>query len=121
ALAGNSCGLFLAHIDLTRKLFPDRSILARHAEDEGTVERMFFPHLDGDTRPQAKGVEELDHVAVGRARNGNDRNVTRLERVQRRHVGELFTVTPRDRESVGTCRRPVEGNEEPVLDLLRKL
>ena len=51
----------------------------------------------------------------------DDRDVARLERVERRHLREIRGLLGRDREAVRAGRGPVEGDEEPVLDLLGQL
>ena len=79
--------------------------------------------LDANAHPgaQPEVLEELDDVGIRRARHGHHRLVTRLQRIERRGVGDLVGVQGRDGEAMGARRRTVEGHEQAVLHLLREI
>ena len=111
----------LADEDLAGDLLAHGAVMALDEQHERAVERVLLPHLDAHARAQAEGVEEGDHVGVGRAGHGDDGRVARLEAVERGHLGDVGRLGRGDREAVGAGRRAVEGDEQPVLDLLGQL
>ena len=87
-------------------------------EHERTVEGVLLLDLDPAAGAEAELVEEGDDLGIGGAGHRDDGDVAGLEGVERGQRGDLAHLGLGDREAVGARRRAVEGDEEPVLDLL---
>ena len=72
-------------------------------------------------RAHAELVEERHHGGIGRAGNRDLGDVTGFEVVERRHRRDVVLLGLGDREPVRTGRRPVEGDEQPLLDLVGQI
>ena len=95
--------------------------VAVDGQHQRAVEGVLLLDLHPTPGAQTQLVEERHDLGIGRPGHGHGRHVARLEvveRGQRRDVGHLGCG---DREAVRARLGPVEGDEQPVLDLLGQL
>ena len=120
-VGGRSVAGRLLDEDLVRDGAAERAVLAVDPQHQWAVERLLLPHLDAHAGAQAERVEERDDLGIGGSGHRDDRDVAGLERVERRHLGELAGLGLGDREPVRAGLGPVERDEQAVLDLLGQL
>ena len=108
--------------DLPGHSFAERAVLAVRPAARGARRRGASPGPRPPRRAAAPRVSrKATIVRVGRAGQGDHGHVAGLEVVQRRHRGDVGHLGLGDREAVRAGRRAVEGDEQPVLDLLGQL
>jgi len=110
--------VFLSDEDLTGDGAAEGTVHAVDPEEERPVEGRLLLDFDRDAGPQAETIEERHDVVVGQSRDGHDGDVAGLQSLERGEFGHVGHLGLRDGEPVRAGGRAVEGDEEPVLDLL---